>query len=268
MTTSKSSMWPIDALGVYADVLQTLASIPASSARSGELGLRPPIGVYNVGFSRVVSRFERLLPPLEVIAGGQWTEEKLPDYDVTLESFEAVLCALLEHVDDCRSILRALFDSPASFKSNCSVRKYDERVRLYRDHIGNVVNAIKHRQGRLRGVSVFNPQLLIPGYYVETAHPDGMIGPDKYIHDNGDTAFSCYENCRYHFVNLFRCAYLLNEAVQGTVSLEPTKSPYTDQSERKKLLELARRISGLPNTCFLDETFKPRRLRPMRSKGR
>jgi hypothetical protein len=182
---------------------------------------------------------------------------RLSDYDVTLESFESVLYALLEHVDDCRNILRALFDSPASFKSNRSVRKYDEKVRLYRDHLGSVVNAIKHRQGRLRGVSVLNPQLLIPGYYVETAHPDGMIGPDKYIHDNGDTAFSCYENCRYHFVNLFRCAYLLNEAVSSTVSLAPARSPYSDQSEQKKFLEVARRISSLPNTCFLDESFKP-----------
>ncbi len=256
----------IDGVKARADVLETLAAIPATSIHSGELGSRPPIGVYNVGFDRVLNRIERLFNPVEEIARGHWTAEALPNYETTLEALEAFLYALLEHVDDCRSILRALFDSPTSFKRSRHVRKYDQEIRPYRDHIGSVVNAIKHRQGRLRAVSVFSPHYLIPGYYVETAYPDGMIGPDKDIHDNGDTAFSCYENCRYHFVNLFRCAFLLNEAVQNILSQANTSSPHTDQNELRRVLEVARRLCALPNTCFLDEIFKPAASIQMQSK--
>jgi hypothetical protein len=116
-----------------------------------------------------------------------------------------------------------------------------------------LVNAVKHNQGRLRGVLIYDDHVVVPGFYVETA-PDGIVGPDKNIHDGGETAISFYRDIRYHYAEF----YLVSDALACAVSAIIGESAEDIAEDKEEPIDIgvAERIVALPETCFLNEVGK------------
>ena len=122
-----------------------------------------------------------------------------------LDAQEHFLYSLEEHFDDCYSILDCFFPDRSIRKKNAQVKLFTKRLKPYSDLVGALVNKMKHRNARLRGIILSRGNQIVPGYFLEGVHPDGALGPDLHIHKSpgGLTAFSFFRDLRLHFVELF-----------------------------------------------------------------
>ena len=129
-----------------------LAGLPEQlPSRHGELGLRHPLGIYNISVAAVAERVTRVISLLQAVVPerGSGQTESPQQADALLESQEALLYVLMQHMDDCLNILRGFTVDSRDFDKNRYVKVYRRAVDQYRSHIGKVVGRIKHQQGRL-----------------------------------------------------------------------------------------------------------------------
>jgi hypothetical protein len=183
-------------------VLRRLAADVAS--RHTELGLRHPLGIYNMSITKIAhacSRVMEALPHVE-IASARTPEAKEGDARL-IDAYEALLHALMHHMDDCQSILRCLA-STENYRKEPAVKEFEKAVCEYRDFIGILVNRVKHEQGRIRPITVRLDMFRFGGYFVESGLATGGVGPDRKIHRDGE-AFSFNRDLRYHMCQLVDC---------------------------------------------------------------
>ena len=225
--------------------------------RHRDLGLRHPLGVYNTSTAVVAKRVDRVLSLLrlvvpEVDSGHAGSPEE--HVNELLESQEALLHGLMQHMDDCINILRSFTVDGYASKKNHHVKAYRRAVREYRDHIGNVVGRIKHQQGRLCLLTVRQGLNSFAGYFVAVGLADGSVGPDPNIHKNGETAFSFNRDLRYHLCHVLLVSGHLARTVEGltgagSCEVAPVSEP---------VIHSVHRVSDLAETYFPDEYEKPR----------
>lgn len=120
-----------------------------------------------------------------------------------------------------------------------------------------MMNHMKHYQGMIRGIVLFNEENAIPGYFIEHVSSDEAIEPHPEVHirfKGMHTAFSFNRDLRYMFV----LVYAVSEAVaDAIVSISPETDEFSfDSSSDEKLLSIIRRISNLPKYMFADEIHK------------
>ena len=227
-------------------------------SRHRDLGLRHPLGVYNTSIAVIAKRVDRVLSLLRVVVpeadpGGAGSPEK--HVDELLESQEALLHGLMQHMDDCINILRGFTVERRAFNENHHVKAYRRAVQEYRDHIGNVVGRIKHQQGRLCLLTVQLGPSSFAGYFVAVGLADGSVGPDPNIHKGGLTAFSFNRDLRYHLCHVLLASGHLARAVErltggGSSDVTPAGEPGTTDSVLS--------VSDLAEMYFPDEYKKPR----------
>lgn len=273
------------------EVGNLLATFPKEALHHRRLRLRHPKGIYFLSLARLAERFEPLLDSME---------ERLTEFEVlrprlepnadgtvknngeleallekTLDSTEGVeslVYSIAEHLEDCRNILLSLFPSNGQAKKHPSVRGFKRHIETYRNRVGEVVNAVKHRGARIQSLVMYDAQKFVPGYFVEgpLELPGGedVVGPDPNLHDAGDTAFSLFRDLKWHFVSVYQVAAFLREAVLDIVQTESirlspnsakleSKSPNRSEEPQRPFLDLARRLSLLPDVVFPDETSLP-----------
>ena len=229
-----------------------LAGLPEQfSSRHGELGLRRPLGTYNTSVAVVAQRVTRVISLLRTVVPetGSGHTESPQQADALLESQEALLHGLMQHMDDCLNILRGFTVDSRDFDKNRYMRVYRQAVDQYRSHIGKVVGRIKHQQGRLTLLIVRLGASSFAGYFVAVGLADGGVGPDPDIHKHGLTAFSFNRDLRFHLCHVLLTSASLAQAVEGLtgarpVEVEPVKGPLTDSVFG---------AIGLPETYFPDE---------------
>lgn len=219
------------------------------------LRLRPPIGVYNISLAHVVERFERCideiheLPPMN--DRSTQASAKRNEFLATLDS---LLDALMEHIDDCNSVLKCFFEDENSNEYKKIYDAFKKEIKPYRDRIGKIVNKIKHEQGRLRLVhsdSMFGTSF---GYYVEGADSNGVIGPDPEIHHpRGETAYSLGRDFRLHVNGIFFVAARLAHAIHRATGTAVIASV----PENASLANLVKRVGDIPPIFFPDEMSQP-----------
>ena len=237
-------------------VLSGLSEQLVSSHR--DLMLRHPLGVYNTSIAVIAKRVDRVLSLLRVVvpeadSGDAGSPEE--HVDELLESQEALLHGLMQHMDDCINILRGFTVERRTFDKN-HVKVYRRAVQEYRDHIGKVVGRIKHGQGRLCLLTVELEPISFAGYFVAVGLADGSVGPDPNIHKDGKTAFSFNRDLRYHLCHILLASGHLATAVEGLTAgggssgATPAGEPGTTDSVLS--------VSDLAETYFPDEYKKPR----------
>jgi len=253
--------------GITLPAQQALSLVPSDLlvVSKQKQNMRPPLGVYNISLSQAVERCQRVLLALVNLPSVDSSKHK-DSIRKLLDCQDAFLDSLFEHIEDCRNILRCM-----TFKDQNRIlnilKKWDKAVKPYRDHIGHVVNHIKHSQGRLRSVQMSNKHKLIYGYFVEGLTNDGSIGPHPDIHDGGHTAFSFNRDLRFHVSGLFHLSAILSECIieykgyEYRFSVEP-------KEEHDDLACILESIARLPIYVFPDEavlkdwiyvSFLPRR---------
>ena len=246
MTNSSrsSNFFGVDARGnVVLPATAVLAGLPGQlSSRHGELGLRHPLGIYNTSVTRVEERFRRVV---ELLSTPEQQRNEL------LDSQEALLKALMEHMDDCVNILRGFTASKRDFDKNRHVRAYRQAIEEYRAHIGKVVGRLKHQQGRLTLMTVQLATSRFAGYFVTIGLLGGSIGPDPDIHPH-ITAFSFNRDLRFHLCHFLLTSVHLARAVEALTGARP------DYPAKGALADVIKAVMALPETYFPDE-YKKRR---------
>lgn len=244
--------------------VEILGSLSPGRSRHIVLGLRPPVGAYNSSLLEVIRAFETLLNTLDSFRNEQcWHKDKENWQDPLVADCERMLYRMFEHATDCRNILDCLLPSGGELKTNRTVKDFDKRIKLYRDHVGAVVNRLKHRQRRIRAIVFYDIDPIIPGYYLETVgtiQDNGVtvevVQPDSEIHANADTAFSFHRDLRYHFCNLYLISQHLANAVHELTSTVPAVVCTRNQNFDDRLFNIAQRIAALPEVFYPDELKK------------
>jgi hypothetical protein len=117
---------------------------------------------------------------------------------------------------------------------------------------------MKHNQGSLRGLALFNDTIAIPGYFVEHVDTNGAIvtHPDVHpIFQGMHTAFSFFRDVRFNFWLVFAVSEIIADVVEQVLP-QPTNNQ-VDTAADNLLLQLATRITRLPKWVYRDEETKP-----------
>lgn len=228
--------------------------------------LRHPLGIYNLSLMNIWATFEEVLDELDNVLNEQIFRNNPPDVtwgNVLLRRQEDLISRLMRHFDDCLSIL-CCFYPVTSNKSrekdrDIVMKKSDVKVvmnavKLYRDHIANIMNHIKHYQGMIRGVVVFNDNTAIVSYYIEHINKNGIIEPHPDVHPQFrgmHTAFSFNRNLRF----LFWMVYAVSDLVSDVIRIIHPKNASINElgNLESQTLRIAKRLEGLPKYLFNDE---------------
>jgi hypothetical protein len=215
---------------------------------------RHPLGLYNESVSQILQRFEKALQALNALCVDPVSERTVHLVVSLVEAYDALLDALMEHLDDCLRLLQCFFDDHDDYLSHPSVKAYRRRVDDYRRHMGALVNSIKHEQGRLRLFAMTGADDAIYGYFAEAPSDDGSLGPNANVHGNRDTAFSFSRDMRYHVSQLFAVSLALCDSISSLATVEIPMSGWTAQAcDYMRLRDLVGLVSALPDRVFPDE---------------
>lgn len=217
-------------------------------------GLRAPFGIYAVSINNVLDAFVRVPPNLDQALKSDLTSRRLAvDWDDDLlGAIQGLLYSLMEHLDDCESILKGFLQPGVKHSKVEEVRNYERAISKYRTHIGKVVNHIKHKQGRLRSIAFYEPDKPHLGYFVEGPTENGSLGPAPHIHKGGSTAFSYSRDLRLHLYALYFISEQLCQSIGEIAQFEEANRDIPISNDRR-FIELAGRISELPLVVFPDE---------------
>jgi len=221
--------------------------------------LRHPLAIFNISYSTVIEKFHGVVGALyqAAIEKPFLDPSKYTWDNQLLANQKDLLYALMEYYEDCENILACFIHPNEKRSENQQFKQFKKNTKEYRDHIGKVVNTIKHRQGRLRSIVILNDQIAMPGYYIEGPLAENTIGPDQVVHPGGKGAFSFARDLRYHFFNFYGVAEFLAKAIKNIIGTSYT--PGSNKTERPNLhiLELAKGIAEIPLAFYPDEIVKP-----------
>lgn len=237
-------------------VLQSIGAVPTYHER---YGMRHPLASYNLSLLQVTKRINTTLDTLEEIQSRrEFENQSNTDWEVQLiEATDRMLYALMEHIDDCNGIIRSFFASSNDSNFKKIYKTFKESVAPYRNHIGSIVNYLKHNQGRLRAICFSWPSGASLGYFVEGPIAGGGLGPVSTIHPNEDTAFSYNRDIPYHLCSLFAVSAHLATALHTVDSrLIFSKIVATNVKRPTELSQALEKAASLPIIFFEDEGDK------------
>jgi hypothetical protein len=256
---------------VFPAALNALAAIPEAFSFHADHQRRQPKSAYATSLRLISEQWVKTLDALDRLRAEhnfQGTESSAP---ALLSEYAELLFRLNEHLDACFSALRCLCPSttkkPSDFDAQVLARsklpgwkQFQEAVAPYRtEHIGLIVNTLKHRQGELCAVHFKSLVEFRPGYFLRDVLPGGVLGPSAKLHSNGNTAFSFARDMMLHLWWLFRIGELLAEAVRTALHVKHTHTLVDGPvvADDAKWAEVVRRCGGLKPEFFPDEIAKP-----------
>jgi hypothetical protein len=157
------------------------------------LGLRHPWGIYSLSATHVAEALESVIDSLDgSLAAAAPLDGAFPN--ALTRATDHLVGAITEHYDDCRSIVRIVFEEDGSKLQDRATRDFTEATRAGRSFFAQQANAIKHRQGRIRLIKFHTPTIIVPGYYIEGVNDQGALGPSPFVH--GGRRPGCYSFTR------------------------------------------------------------------------
>ena len=154
--------------------------------------LRPPLGIYNASISRISNRVtkccKKLEPYFKEVDKVYDLKDKDGYPDDLIESLELALYAAAEHVDDLKLIAKSFYPDIGEYKSCQHAKRLGNVIKKDKTLISSTVNAIKHRQSRIRifALEIVHAKIFkscLYGYFIEGTNK-GAIGTDKILHIN------------------------------------------------------------------------------------
>lgn len=229
-------------------------------------GLRKPVGIYNLSFNNIIISFGEVLEELRKITIKKVVETDLIESDLTktlMRRQEYLISLIMRHFDDCLSVLCCLYN----YDDNKSRDKNRKRVinkphvktamnkcDIYRQHIANIMNHIKHQQGLLNGTVLLDDHSKIIGYFVEFVDVDEIRKPHPDVHEEYkgmSTAFSFNRHLRYLIWLIYDVSEFVADAVEAI--MPQTSSEIPDSGDEEYIINIIKEISLLPTKLFLDE---------------
>ncbi|MBF8669581.1 hypothetical protein IR012_08365 [Pseudomonas putida] len=175
--------------------LSALEAHPILTAMSDEgcsheqVGLRLPLGIYNVSISRVADKLIRLCRRVETYFNAPNTVHPQGDtHEVLLEVIDYIelsLYAAAEHVDDVKSICTGFFKHTSVRDKNQAYKALEKAVKQHKHFVASAANAIKHQQSRIRLATIDFKDGghvgALHGYFIEGVS-NGVVGPSSTFH--------------------------------------------------------------------------------------
>ncbi len=219
--------------------------------------LRHPLAIYNLSVLNVLKRMRRVIEELHAAEKSRRYADRT-NYswgDDLLAAQDHLLDALMEHFDDCKSVLRCFGASVDDAEVRRASNAFNDGVRPYRVHVGTIVNSMKHNQRQIEWILFGRDFGFDPGYYVLGPDDHGVIGPDPNVHTDGATAFSFARDLRFHLCGLYFVGDHLADVLRRFgLSSGPQECP-------KEWSDLAfaclRGVALLPFRFFPDEVAMP-----------
>ncbi len=220
-------------------------------------GLRHPLGIYNISFYNVVSKISDFLAELDVIEKNRpFLDKKSSDWHKKLLTYlDQMLDALIEHMDDCENIIKCFCEKGSKTLKNVK-ENYDKKIKSYRDHLGKIVNKIKHEHARLRIICGYNNLDICLGYFVEGVVSDETLGPHPHIHKGSNSAFSFNRDLALHICGIYMISSALSETIAEITQINPKKFLVKNAIDTDNWLSILRKISARPLTFFEAEVSK------------
>lgn len=177
----------------------------------------------------VAEQWLKVLDAIDVLRSEHVWQRKESTYPALLSEYRELLYRLNEHFDACYSALRSLcdpgttnglkFDSQFLDKAKLpGWKQFRDSAKTYRDnHIGVLVNTLKHSQGELCSIFFYSLTEFRPGYYLQDVLPNGALGPSARLHKDANTAFSFSRDLMIHLWWLYRTGDVLANTVTGAL---------------------------------------------------
>ena len=231
----------------------TIASIPENLLRHAEHGLRHPVSAYSTSLRLIGLQWIKFLEHLEKLQNEYAWEGKTTKAAAATAEYAQLLHRLNEHQDACNAVLRAICPPERAKPHHVDAnyldkakfpgwKQFREATRGYREeHIGLIVNNLKHRQGELSSISFQSPFEFRPGYFLRDVITSGVIGPSRRLHSGGNTAFSFARDQLLHLWWLYRIGELLANTLSSAIA----------QLSNVKVVASSRSNGGLPWTELL-----------------
>lgn len=243
--------------GALPKAARVLSNIDGVTTYQDVYGVRHPMAAYNTSITHVSRRILRTLDALTAFRTASSSSQANQDgpKEALLEATDHMLDSLMEHMDDCKVIIKSFFPDVECKQYKKVYGEYKRSVEPYRQYIGNVVNYIKHQQGRLRLISVTWPDNCCVGYFVEGPDGEGVLGPAPSIHKPSNTAFSYNRDIPFHLCNIFSVGARLASALHSIDKRIVLRRPEV-AGPGSNLANALRRASELPRVYFFDEINK------------
>jgi len=256
-----------------------LGEIPSTYLYLNQHARRHPLALYNVSLHQLADHFNQLLTQYfktyNLIDEKGDAPSEGEHYAHLLDAQKGLIHSLREHVDDCYLILASLAD-PGGVPLKAAKRRFTEHwleavgfptldsfsqsiVEYRHEYLSPLVNGLKHKQCRLRGLFFHKRMDVRLGYYLEEPDADGVPGPSLGVHKDGNSAFSFARDILFNLYYVYYISEMLVEAVKGALhqyhsfSLEFRKA----ESENERWLDLLRQASRIRPSVFPDEVEKP-----------
>lgn len=209
--------------------LDYLGSIPDSLLHHRNHCLRHPWSLYKISLDQVFTAFEDVLERFSRIRECVGTSDETRQFQLLMNSYRGFLYTLREHIDDCYLVFKTLIPpqtvKPTRFQAEFLKRAnfkelpaFEKSIEWYlKEHLGLLVNALKHHQGRLRWLYFHRSDDFRPGYFLEQIGADGAVGPSQSIH-KGNTAFSFCKDIKLHLYAVYYISQILVDAVMTAVA--------------------------------------------------
>jgi hypothetical protein len=218
-------------------------------------GLRHPLGTYNVSVATVVDAATQVLNELEKTFPlvGEPAADRVLESDGLRHATRQLLLTNGEHIDACEKVLKCYFASDGNKYAKVT-RDLRANLSWYGRHVLTQANHLKHRHSQVRTLCLYNDQLAVPSYFVESSIGSEAVGPDPKVHGPNNSAFSYSRQLQIFLCGLFYVSRTLSTILSSTTASRASASG----SETRGLSGLIERISSFPSTLLPDEYGEPR----------
>lgn len=207
-----------------------IAALPANYLHHEAHGLRHPLSAYGTSIRLITAQWTKTFSDLATLRARYYVNKDDDFLMDVAQSYSQLLHRLNEHQDACYSVLRSLSSVTESKPSRLHTQYLDKNklvgwkqfrdaTRIYREnHIGLIVNSLKHAQCELCPMYFHSATEFRAGYYLRNIQAGGVLGPDPKLHQGGNTAISFNHDMLMHFWWLYRIGDLLSTAITSFVS--------------------------------------------------
>ena len=256
-------------------VLDVLSGFSESNLHHFEYELRHPVGIYRNSMNEIARRFGVVYAKLEQLNSEYESGKSTNGFGELLDAHETLLYRIREFIDDCYLVLQGIapLDSryyPKTIFANQYLTKikfpgfksFERKIEFYRNnHVGAIVNALKHKQRTLRGIYFYSQndgKLFVPGYYVEGVSKKGSLAPCRSVHPDENSAFSFNRDLKLHVWNILQIDTALSDVIESAMDVWNIRaSRITNEPQGISLSNLLVKAAALPNQYFFDEQAKP-----------
>lgn len=244
------------------ELYNILVDLPRNILFHKEHELREPLGIYIVSTSRVFRAFKRFL-------------EEYKSIDINLECLDLahkeLLDSLMAYLDDSYLMMKcfypkSLVNEEIKFADRWIkkvdkkiIEDYKEKIEPYRHKIALIVNKTKHNHARYCHTKVSSVYGKVLGYYIEGVTENGVIQPNKEIHQmyrEMYTAISYNKDIKDQLSNFFFISHCITETIKTivfkrySISIEDVTRAYDNDNE---IIEIIKGVCSLRELFFPDE---------------